>query len=144
MIDAPPVKELTIRGGRASDAGALGELFEAQAMGPCGDPTEFVVVECAGTLAGAARAERLAGQTWLRPIVVEPSLQRRGIGSILLTELLYRHESLCLVARGGSAQFYRRHGFAEMSWDEVAPSLRAECEECPDRVECHPLPMRHA
>jgi len=132
----------TLRDGRSSDRPFLDGLLDAQGMAAGADPAEFVVATDDGGGLGAARAEVVEGEAWVRPIAVLPSAQGQGVGSVLLLELLRRYGVLSLVARGAIAGFYHRRGFIEVGWDRVPGVLREECDKCPCRSECRPRPMR--
>mgnify|MGYP000889738397 CR=1 FL=1 len=52
---------------------------------------------------------------------------------------------LRLISRGTSEGFYRKLGFVEMPWEDVdLEAAEEDCDNCPYRAECHPVPMRLA
>ncbi|NTW28449.1 MAG: GNAT family N-acetyltransferase [Coriobacteriia bacterium] len=132
-----------IRTGRPSDADDINSLLDAWEMGGDFEPTEFLVAESEGRIAGVARVDRMDGYVWLHPIAVAAGYQRQGVGSALLEGLLRQHGSIRVVARGASVPFYAHLGFFPTEWDEVASSLKAECDGCTDAAECRPVPMCH-
>ena len=81
------------------------------------DVQEFVVAEIAGEVVGCAALHVLwADLAEVRTVAVDPAVQGRGIGSLLLERLLRRAGDLgvrrvfCLTFETG---FFSRHGFAE-------------------------------
>jgi len=92
---------------------------------------------------GFTRLEFVSGIPYVRPIAVLPSERGRGIGKRMLSIVLAKFAEVRAVSRGTATEFYRNLGFERMSWEDVHPPYRQECNECPDKAGCKPLPMLH-
>lgn len=85
------------------------------------------------------------GVAYVNPIVVFDTWRGYGVGRALIEDAWSREGELRLVARGQSVGFYEKLGFKPLSWDEVDLKAASEdCDNCPVREECGPLPMRLA
>jgi amino-acid N-acetyltransferase len=133
---------LKIRNGIEEDREALADLLAANSMeDKAFEPIEFLLAEKDGRLVGAARLEWLGQEVYLRSIVVANWEKGQGIGKALLEHLLYTSPVIKAVARGQAVNFYRKLGFVSLDWDQVPPTYQVECEHCPDRKACQPVPM---
>ena len=133
---------LKMRNGIEEDRKALAELLSANSMeDKAFDPTEFLLAEKDGRLAGAARLERLGQDVYLRPIVVASWEKGQGIGRALVENLLNISPVIKAVARGEAVNFYRKLGFVSMDWNQVPETYQVECERCPDQLACQPVSM---
>lgn len=82
-------------------------------------PEMFIVAEDAGDVIGTVMAGYDGHRGWLYTVAVKPEHQRKGVGSLLLTEAELRLARLgCgkanLQIRAGNeavGAFYRRHGY---------------------------------
>lgn len=92
-------------------------------------------------LAGCVRLELGDGVPYVRPVAVHPWYQGQGVGRRLMEMVFAQHDEIRVASRGSAVAFYRSLGFVEMDWDKVFPRFRTECDECPDRAICNPLPM---
>jgi N-acetylglutamate synthase-like GNAT family acetyltransferase len=90
---------------------------------------------------GLARLEFGEGIPYVRPVVVLPVRQGKGIGTRLLRIVIATYQEVRVVSRGPSTEFYRKLGFERMAWGDIHQPFRQECEQCPDRSECNPCPM---
>lgn len=89
------------------------------------DPADARVLELDGRAIGVI-AMRVAGErAWIEHFFLEPALQGRGLGSILLADALARVDALGLdceliaLAESGSIRLYLRHGFLPTHLDGV-------------------------
>ena len=85
-----------------------------------------------------------AGVAHVNPVVVYSAWRGYGVGRALVEDALARCGELRLVARGKSIPFYRALGFAEATWEDIAPGVTEDCDNCDAREECGPLPMVRA
>ena len=81
------------------------------------------------------------GPAHVNPVVVYETWRGYGVGKALMDDALRREGELRLVARGESIEFYKRLGFYEIPHSEITPSVSEDCDNCPVREECGPLPM---
>ena len=133
---------MQIRRGQASDLAALETLLGQAEMGTTGlAPEDFLVAEEGETLVGTVLLQRVDGDAYLRAMAVDPAWQGRGLGSLLVRTLVAGLDEVKLVARGGVVAFYQKLGFQKIGWESIAPSMRDECEGCPDLSGCQPIPM---
>ena len=130
-----------LRKGEELDRLAIHSLLASYEMEADLPPSDFMVVEINGQLAGAARLEWEDQGVYVRPILVNPAWRRRSIGTALIRALTQNLSVLHVVARGQAIGFYRKLGFQPMSWDQVPERYRDECETCPNSNTCHPEPM---
>jgi N-acetylglutamate synthase-like GNAT family acetyltransferase len=108
------------------------------------DPIEdFMLAREGDEIAGCGRIEDFPDVVMVRPLVVAASFRRRGIGGLLLKQILPAGKPAVIVARGESVQFYTGFGFTLADWQTVPIHQAHECTSCPDRTECRPQPMIH-
>lgn len=119
-------------------------LFSVEGFSDLTSPEGIrVAVTPDNTMYGACRLEQGSDGSWnVRPIVVFDVVQGKGVGRALLKDALRLHPDLRLVARGEIEPFYLSCGFERCGWDAIAPEYRAECDACPDKAACAPLPFR--
>lgn len=135
-----------IRDAVEGDMELVRQLFAEEGMGSVRDVAGIrVAVTPDNVLYGALRCEQMADGVWyVRPVVVFESVRGRGVGRALVLDALKRHSDLRLVSEGYAAGFYEACGFERCGWDEVDAELVRECDACPGRAECHPVPFRSA
>lgn len=101
-----------------------------------------VAVNAADEPVGFIRLQKGAdGVAHINPVVTYATWRGYGVGRALVEDALVHEGELRLVARGYSIPFYEKLGFEEISWDDIAPEVAAECDGCEIREECGPLPM---
>lgn len=139
------------------DEADLKEILAEHDLAVRGDVSDYVVLKIDGRLCAAGRLV-LSGRNCfhLEVFGVRGELRGRGIGGRLLSEIIkrpwkycreaegggdYKSYRLTTVARGGAANFYQQHGFREFSFDALPPPYNTQCDDCPDREACRPLPM---
>lgn len=83
------------------------------------------------------------GIAYVNPIVTCESWRGYGVGAALIADARCRAGELRLISRGQSEGFYRKMGFTEMPWSEVDLQAASEdCDNCPHRNACDPVPMK--
>lgn len=130
-----------LRWGDPTDRSAIVSLLKQEDMGEMIDPTECLIVENENQFLGFARVEEVEGKNYLRPIIISPQGQGKGIGRILITGLQQKWQKLFLVARGDTVGFYQKFGFEVTDWHEIAEIIQQECLQCPRKNTCQPTPM---
>lgn len=85
------------------------------------------------------------GIAYVNPIVTYSAWRGYGVGRALIEDARAMAGELRLISRGTSEGFYRKLGFVEMPWSEVDLEAASEdCENCPYRDACGPVPMKLA
>lgn len=83
------------------------------------------------------------GIAYVNPIVTYSAWRGYGVGRALIEDARDLAGELRLIARGTSEGFYRKLGFEEMPWSDVdLKAAEEDCDNCPYRAECGPVPMR--
>ena len=140
------LKELfSIRDARPSDMSAVDALAHAEGMDSIPGPSRVrVAVNGGGEVVGFCRLQDDAnGIAYVNPVVVYRTWRGYGVGRALIEDARAAAGELRLVSRGASEGFYRRLGFTEMPWSDVDLKAASEdCDNCPYRSTCNPLPMR--
>jgi N-acetylglutamate synthase-like GNAT family acetyltransferase len=136
-----PQEKFHLRWGNSNDRLAITALLKHEEMGEGIDPTECLVVEAEDGFLGFARVEEVEGEGYLRPIIISPQGQGKGIGRYLMEGLQQKWDKLLLVARGDVVGFYQKLGFEISGWQKVAEIISQECLECPKKEACQPTPM---
>ena len=93
--------------------------------------------QCVGFL----RLTRRGGVAYVNPMATYSAWRGYGIGRALIEDALRREGELRLVSRGGSIEFYRKMGFRDAAWEDIHADVASDCDGCPMREECGPLPM---
>jgi N-acetylglutamate synthase-like GNAT family acetyltransferase len=130
-----------VRQGVELDQSAIEALLASHSMEANVPPHEFLVAEIDGRLVGLVRPEREGQAVYLRPVVVDSNWQGKGIGRLLVREISKGLPAVQVISRGETTGFYGSLGFIPMAWEQVPDRYRQECETCPDRGNCRPLPM---
>ncbi|WP_083372730.1 amino-acid N-acetyltransferase [Paraoerskovia marina] len=97
---------------------------------------EFLVAEADGVVVGCGALHVLwEDLAEVRTVAVDPGWRGRGLGHLLVRELLDRARTLglqrvfCLTFE---VEFFGRHGFAELTGEAVTPEVYAELLRSPD------------
>jgi N-acetylglutamate synthase-like GNAT family acetyltransferase len=91
----------------------------------------------------------------LLTIAVRQEERSRGIGSVLLGQILRKPWTCCkdaifnpekpyqvtTVARGKSRPFYERNGMTLCEFSDLVPPFTDQCDACPDVNECNGVAM---
>ena len=103
----------------------------------------LVATHLSGGIAAFCRLRIYDGIAHVNPIVVDESLRGHGVGAALMKAARERYGELRFVARGYAVGFYKFIGCASVEWDEIAPEVASDCDDCEKRDECQPLPMKY-
>lgn len=136
-----------IRDARESDMGLIDAYANAEGMDKIPGPDRVrVAVNDEDVVVAFCRLQDDAnGIAYVNPIVTYSPWRGYGVGRALIRDAQARAGELRLVSRGTSEGFYHKLGFVEMSWDDVDLEAASEdCDHCPYREECEPVPMRLA
>ena len=83
------------------------------------------------------------GIAYVNPIVTYSAWRGYGVGRALIEDARQIAGELRLISRGTSEGFYRKLGFVEMPWEDVdLEAAEEDCDNCPYRETCGPVPMR--
>ena len=137
----------TIRDARAGDMALLNAYaFEVGMDEMPGVERIRVAVDADDVPVGFCRLQDDAqGVAYVNPIVVYEPWRGFGVGRALIEDARAAAGELRLIARGESVGFYRALGFEAMPWEWADLAAASEdCDRCPYRAECGPVPMRLA
>ena len=137
----------TIRDAREGDMGLINAYAQAEGMDVIPGPARVrVAVNDEDVPVGFCRLQDdVNGIAYVNPIVTYDAWRGYGVGRALIEDARAIAGELRLISRGTSEGFYRKLGFSEMSWDEVdLEAASEECDTCPYRANCHPVPMKLA
>ena len=135
----------TIRDAREDDMGLVNAYAQMAGMDSMPGMARIrVAVNASDEPVGFCRLQDDAeGIAYVNPVVVYEPWRMHGVGRALIEDAHNEAGELRLIARGESVGFYRALGFEEMSWEIAALAAASEdCDTCPCRAECNPLPMR--
>ena len=137
----------TIRDARESDMRLIDAYANAEGMDVMPGPERIrVAVNDDDVVVGFCRLQDDAnGIAYVNPIVTYDAWRGYGVGRALIEDARAAAGELRLIARGASVGFYRKLGFSDMPWDEVDLHAASEdCDNCPYRESCGPVPMKLA
>lgn len=137
----------TIRDARDDDMALIDSYAVAEGMDHIpGTDRVRVAVNGQDVVVGFCRLQDdVNGIAYVNPIVTYAAWRGYGVGRALIEDARRIAGELRLISRGTSEGFYRKLGFTEMSWDDVDLEAASEdCDNCPYRDFCHPVPMRLA
>ena len=139
-----------------ADEAALQRLLLDCGMDLAGEIEEHILIKRAGEiLGGALLAPMSDGVYHLSLLAVVQPERKKGLGSQFLRTFLAQPDKYCsypaamsnaafrvtTVARGPAAEFYRRNGFVLCDAGQLASPYDVQCDDCPERESCKPLPM---
>lgn len=131
----------TIREAIEQDSDTIARLAKDAGMGtltPRG--TSYVALDDERII-GFIRIVEAEGDRYVSPIVVDPQVQRLGIGRALMEDARARYGELLFVARGSAVPFYTTLGCTQVARERISPDLGEDCDTCPDFATCSPVPM---
>jgi GNAT superfamily N-acetyltransferase len=137
----------TIRDARESDMDLVNSYANAEGMDRMpGVERIRVAVNDDDVVVGFCRLQDdVNGIAYVNPIVTYAPWRGYGVGRALIADAHEIAGELRLISRGTSEGFYRKLGFVEMPWEDVdLEAAEEDCDNCPYRAECHPVPMRLA
>lgn len=132
------------------------ELFIEHDMDVYGDITDHVVLMEDGEVCAAACMVQTDERNYhLENIAVAGNRKHNGYGGGLLAAITEKPWACCqpssepekgayrvsTVARGNAVEFYARYGFTTCGFTDLDPQYQNQCDECPDRIKCSPVPM---
>lgn len=138
------------------DEGELQNIFRASRMDIAGDIEEHVLIKKGHEIRGGGMLVQLdQNEFHLLVFAVKQNERKKGMGSRLLQVLLKQPWTYCrecagiagngyrvtTVARGESAEFYKKNGFVVCDFSKLAYPFCEQCAECPDTSNCNPLAM---
>jgi N-acetylglutamate synthase-like GNAT family acetyltransferase len=148
--------ERTIAYAKIAEQEDVERLLLEYDMGISGDIGEYVVVKTAAGVCAVGKLLQVQQNCfYLEVMGVSNGLRKAGLGGFLLSELIHDPWRYCrsaegmpsanylinTIARGEAAAFYKRHGFKPGSFSILMPPYSYQCEDCPDRETCAPVPM---
>jgi N-acetylglutamate synthase-like GNAT family acetyltransferase len=146
--------ETVIRYACHEDGEQLRALLVSYGMDLAGEVDEHVVALQDGQIIAGGMLNRIDDELYhLEVLAVGEKWQRTGAGRLLLSAMieapwLYCRDalpanaySITTVARGDAVPFYTSCGFESFSFIELAAPYDEQCNECPDRETCQPVPM---
>ena len=137
----------TIRDARETDMPLIDSYAAAEGMDRIPGPDRVrVAVNTDDEVVGFCRLQDDAnGIAYVNPIVTHSEWRGYGVGRALIQDARAIAGELRLIARGTSVGFYQKLGFRRMLWSQVDLQAASEdCDNCPYRAECGPVPMRLA
>ena len=138
------------------DEERLGEILKDSHMGMGGDIREHVLITKNNEIQGGGMLAQTDKEVFhLLVFAVKQNERSQGLGSYLLQELIKQPWKYCLegpeiadneyrvttVAKGESANFYRKNGFIACDFSALSYPFNEQCDECPNRVDCNPVAM---
>lgn len=143
------------------DGGELADILQAYDMDLAGRPEEHAVIRAQGKIVACGKLTRISpGLFHLDVLAARREERGRGWGGLLLSQLVAEPSVYCpgcgvgagggvdpytitTVARGAASRFYARYGFKPDSFENLPGTYRNQCAICPDRTDCHPVPMTY-
>jgi len=141
------------------DEEKLQKIFIDSDMDMAGDIQEHVLIKKDNDIQGGGMLmETSKGVFHLLVFAMKQNSRSQGIGSQLLQELIKQPWKYCLdggnavkgeyrittVAKGKSANFYRKNGFSVCEFSMLDDPFNEQCTECPEQLECNPAAMQFA
>lgn len=132
-----------IRLANPADYPAIVRMGEAADMGTLsGFEDTLVATDANDAIVAFCRLRIYDGIAHVNPIVVDESLRGHGVGAALMQEARKRYGELRFVARGSAVGFYKFIGCTPVAWEEIAPEVAHDCDDCDEYETCHPMPMK--
>lgn len=154
------LQDVQISFAQPEDEEQLSMIMAEYGMGIPGGIEEQLVVKANGqVLAGAKVAQISDNRFFLEVIGVRQDCLAQGLGRLLLGEILKNPWKNCrgahqasqapekfqitTLARGGANEFYRKMGFVPCRMEELPEDYQEQCDFCPNKQECNPVPMKY-
>lgn len=137
-------RPIFVREAIEADNTQIAHLADQAHMGPLSDRGVVFVAEDVRDprrVLGFIRIVEAEDARYVNPIVVAAEGQGRGVGRLLMEHMRARFGRLLFVARGEAVPFYDTLGCVPVSWDDIAPLIAEDCDDCADRASCRPQPM---
>lgn len=139
------------------DEEKLREILWEYDMDISGDIEDHVVIKDNDQVMAGAKIGNYDNHFYLEVFGVNNDNRGQGIGGILLSEIIKHPWKYCkdlqseqfsesrfqitTVARGSASGFYKSYGFAPCSFSEIPEQFREQCDACPTKDDCNPIPM---
>ncbi|UWG98200.1 GNAT family N-acetyltransferase [Dehalobacter sp. DCM] len=139
------------------DEEALREILLEYDMDISGDIEDHIVIKDKTEIMGGAKIGIYDHRFYLEVFGVKSDSRGQGLGGILLSELIKHPWKYCAecqtdplsesrfimttVARGTASGFYKTYGFESCSFSEIPEPFRDQCDFCPTKDDCNPIPM---
>ncbi|MFA5536821.1 MAG: N-acetyltransferase [Bacillota bacterium] len=140
------------------DKKELREIFQYYGMDLSGEIQGHVVIKENGRiLAGLKIIEFQPGCFYLVVLCVREGDRSCGLGGFFLERIIENPRKYCsnlfpgstskvsfsitTIARGGASGFYSKYGFLPADFTVVPEAYQSQCEYCPWREGCNPIPM---
>ena len=137
----------TIRDAHEADMDLVNSYAHAAGMDrmPGIERIRVAVNEDGGVVGFCRLQDDVNGIAYVNPIVTYEAWRGYGVGRALIEDAHALAGELRLISRGTSEGFYRKLGFVEMPWEDVdLEAAEEDCDNCPYRESCGPVPMRLA
>jgi N-acetylglutamate synthase-like GNAT family acetyltransferase len=140
------------------DGAELYDILADTDMGLAGEPEEHVVLRQGGAILAGGRLYQADEDLFhLMVFAVAASDRGRGTGRRFLRKLAARPWLYCrdgvappdgtyrvtTMAKGAAAGFYAKAGFRPCDAVKLPAPFAGQCDGCPDREACRPLPMAY-
>jgi N-acetylglutamate synthase-like GNAT family acetyltransferase len=150
------VTEMEILFAQPKDEEELRAILIEHHMDIAGNVEEHVILKQDGVILAGGKVSELEDDLYhLEVFGVKQDVRGSGAGTMLLTRMVgepwkyslspatggkekYR---ITTVARGEAVNFYKKCGFEPYSFSELAWPYSEQCDDCPERDECNPIPM---
>jgi GNAT superfamily N-acetyltransferase len=141
---------------RPEDGPELQALLQDWGMDLAGEPEEHAVIKVDGRIFAGGKITWLGENSFhLELLAVRREARGQGLGGMLLLELIKKPWAYCRsllngkfstyrvtsIARGEAAGFYRQYGFRHCLFSDLAKAYQEQCDGCPEREACRPVPM---
>ena len=144
--------DVVISGATAADVEGIKRLLEVNDLPLEGVDQHwktFIVARDGDALVGCGGSEAYSNAALIRSIAVSPMYRSRGIGRLLVRQLLDRLSSRGIrefyLLTTSAQDYFKRRGFKKCDRDEVNPQLLASREfqdACPKTATCMRLLMQ--
>lgn len=139
------------------DEDGLREILWEYDMDISGDIGDHVVIKDNDQIMAGAKIGIYDHEFYLEVFGVKSESRGQGLGGILLLEIIRHpwkyckdlqsdqfsesHFEITTVARGSASGFYQAYGFEPCSFSKIPELFRDQCDSCPTKDDCHPVPM---
>lgn len=140
----------------AEDFSPVYEIFIEHGMDVYGDIDEHLILRENKEICAVAKLVQTGERSFhLENLAVASTRQQQGFGGKLLETITDEPWSCCqpssrpiggsyrvsTVARGSAVGFYTRYGYQIGDFASLDLTYQNQCDECPDREHCSPVPM---
>ena len=112
-----------LRPATIEDRTALISLLQEAGMEYTEPPEAYTLALDDDAIAGCGRMEDHHDFMMVRPLVIASAYRRKGIGRLIMKNILHGSKPTLLVARSEAVAFYKSIGFSHTSWQKI-PSFQ--------------------